>query len=253
MFKLTKYEFRKNITAPVILLVIVGLLEVVLLTSLAFESEKYSVLAYSLQVIIMFFSFFMILILSIISYSRELKSKSSYMTFMAPLSSYQIIGSKLLTTFIFAAIAGILFFLLLPMNAAAISSTFEEVGSFLDALKELMDFFDYNWTKVIINGAMILFELMISFYFVVALAYFAISLSSTVFQNKKFKWIFTSIVFIALYSVATYVAFKLPTIGEPTTLVEAFIGEIPMLSFYLACIIGGYIGSAMLLEKKISL
>ena len=100
---------------------------------------------------------------------------------------------------------------------------------------------------------MILLELMISFYFVVVLAYFAISLSSTVFQNKKFKWVVSSIIFIALYALIGYISFKLPTIGDPTTLSEAFLAELPVLAFYLVCIIGGYVGSAVLLEKKISL
>lgn len=253
MFKLTKYEFRKNITVPTVLLIVIGLLEVVMLVGLAMGSELYTVLGYSVQMLVMFFSFFMILILSIISYSKELRSKSSYMTFMAPVSAYQVIGSKLLSTFIIAALAGILFFVLLPLNSAAIASTLDEVGNFMDIMKELIEFFGYNLKKIIINGAMILFELMISFYFVVVLAYFAISLSSTVFQNKKFKWVVSSIIFIALYALISYISLKLPTIGEPTTLTEAFVGELPMLLFYLVCIVGGYVGSAILLEKKISL
>ena len=253
MLKLTKYEFRKNITVPIILLIVLGLLEVVLLAGVALDSKFYTILGYSVQMLVMFFSFFMILILSIISYSRELSSKSSYMTFMAPVSTYAVIGSKLLSTFILAALAGILMFILVPLNTAAMASTFDEVESFMDIMKELIELFGYNLKKIIINGAMILFELMTSFYFVVVLGYFAISLSSTIFQNKKFKWVVSTAIFIALYATATFISFKLPTIGDPTTLTEAFIAELPVLSFYILCIIGGYIGSAMLLEKKISL
>ena len=253
MLKLTKYEFRKNITVPIILLIVLGLLEVVLLAGVALGSEFYTILGYSVQMLVMFFSFFMILILSIISYSRELSSKSSYMTFMTPVSTYAVIGSKLLSTFILAALAGILMFILVPLNTAAMASTFDEVESFMDIMKELIEFFGYNLKKIIINGAMILFELMTSFYFVVVLGYFAISLSSTIFQNKKFKWVVSTAIFIVLYAIASFISFKIPTIGDPTTLTEAFLAELPVLSFYIVCIIGGYVGSAILLEKKISL
>ena len=35
MLKLTKYEFRKNLTAPIILLIVIGILELLFLVSVA--------------------------------------------------------------------------------------------------------------------------------------------------------------------------------------------------------------------------
>ena len=89
MLKLTKYEFRKNMSAPAILLIVIGILEIVFLCCLAVGKESYVGLSFGIQSVVMMFSYFIILVLSISSYSRELKSKSSYMTFMAPVSTYK--------------------------------------------------------------------------------------------------------------------------------------------------------------------
>ena len=53
MLKLTKYEFRKNITAPIILLVVIGLLEVAFLCSIALNKEDYVALFMSIQTVTM--------------------------------------------------------------------------------------------------------------------------------------------------------------------------------------------------------
>ena len=254
MFKLTKYEFRKNITAPAILLGVILAVEAFFLGSIALAPEKMAgILSFSLLALIMFFSFFIVQIFSIISYSKELRSKSGYMTFMAPISSYQVIGSKLLSTFFVAAIFGALIFVILPVNTAILDSTYSDASSFLKSMGDFIELIGYNLKEIFINIVIIVFELMISFFFVVVLAYLAISLSSTVFQEKKFKWVVTTVIFIVLYVATSYIASKIPTVNDPVTLGEAFLGELPVLGFYLVCIVGSYIGSAMLLEKKISL
>ena len=144
-------------------------------------------------------------------------------------------------------------FLLVVANSLGMEAKFTEVKDMLDIVKIFMEMFGYNMVEFLLNVVMFVVELMISFYLVVVLAYFAISLSSTVFQNKKFKWVVSTVIFLVIYISAVYIASKLPTIGDPNTLGEAFVSELPMVSFYLVCIIGGFIGSATLLEKKISL
>ena len=254
MFKLTKYEFRKNITAPAIFLAVILAVELFFLGSIAIAAEGFAApLAYGILTFIMLFSFFIVLIFSIASYSKELRSKSGYMTFMAPISTYQIIGSKLLSSFLVAAIFAVLFFVLLPVNTGLLASTYTNIGTFFDFAKEFIELLGYNFKEIVVNGAVLIFELMVSFYYVVVLAYFAISLSSTVFQEKKFKWVVTTVIFVVLYATTSFIADKIPMIGDPVTIGEAFIAELPVLSFYVVCIIASYIGSAMLLEKKISL
>ena len=253
MLKLAKYEFRKNLTGPIILLAVIGALELLFLGSMVLDKKGTMIIAFIVQLLAMFFSYYIILIMSISSYSRELRSKSSYMTFMAPVNAYQVIGSKLLSAFFVSAIFGAIMFLLVVANSLGMEAKFTEVKDMLDIVKIFMEMFGYNMVEFLLNVVMFVVELMISFYLVVVLAYFAISLSSTVFQNKKFKWVVSTVIFLVIYISAVYIASKLPTIGDPNTLGEAFVSELPMVSFYLVCIIGGFIGSATLLEKKISL
>ena len=254
MLKLTKYEFRKNMSAPAILLIVIGILEIVFLCCLAVGKESYVGLSFGIQSVVMMFSYFIILVLSISSYSRELKSKSSYMTFMAPVSTYKVIGSKLLTAFLTAAVFGIVLFILFPLNVILVGIKFDEVKNFADAVEQLMEFFGYHLTDIIVSGVMILVEIMVSFYLVVVLAYLAITLSSTVLQNKKFKGIVSFVLFGLIYFGLSWVSLKIPSvIDNPTGYVEAFLAEIPVLSFYLVCIVAGFFATGALLEKKVSL
>ena len=72
MLKLTKYEFRKNMSAPAILLIVIGIVEIVFLCCLALGKESYVGLSFGIQSVVMMLSYFIILVLSISSYSREL-------------------------------------------------------------------------------------------------------------------------------------------------------------------------------------
>ena len=253
MFKLAKYEFRKNLTGPIILFAVIGALELLFLGSKLLNKEGTMIVAFIVQLLAMFFAYYIILILSISSYSRELSSKSSYMTFMAPVNAYQVIGSKLLSAFFVSAIFGVIMFVFVMLNYLIMEAHFSQLNDIKEAFEVLMEIFGYNIAELLLNVVMFIVELMISFYLVVVLAYFAISLSSTVFQNKKFKWVVSTVIFLVIYISVVYMASHLPTIGDPTTLGQAFISELPTMLFYLVFIVGGYVGSAVLLEKAISL
>ena len=48
----------------------------------------------------------------------------------------------------------------------------------------------------------------------ITIAYLAVSLSSTVLQNKKIKGVVSFILFVALYVLVSYIAYKLPHLGK---------------------------------------
>ena len=90
----------------------------------------------------------------------------------------------------------------------------------------------------------------------ITIAYLAVSLSSTVLQNKKIKGVVSFILFVVLYVLVSYIAYKLPHLGKNVqveTMLDAMYKNIPQLILYVVCMIGSYIGSATLLSKKISL
>ena len=97
---------------------------------------------------------------------------------------------------------------------------------------------------------------LIHFFTLITVAYLAVSLSSTVLQNKKIKGVVSFVLFVVIYVLMSYIAFKLPHLGEgmqATTMLEAIYASLPQFTLYLVCMIGSYIGSAALLSKKISL
>ena len=97
---------------------------------------------------------------------------------------------------------------------------------------------------------------LIQFFTMITVAYLAVSLSSTVLQNKKIKGVVSFVLFVVIYVLMSYIAFKLPHLGEgmqATTMLEAIYAYLPQFTLYLVCMIGSYIGSAALLSKKISL
>lgn len=253
MLKLTKYEFRKNMTAPIILLIVIVALELFFLVSIAIGKEDYVGMAFGLQIMTMSFSYFIILILSIASYSRELNSKSSYMTFMAPVSTYKIVGSKLISSLIMGIFFAVLLFTMVPLNVTIISAKYSEVGNLIDLLEAYMDFYGFSLSEIIVNIFMIAVEIMISFYLIVVLAYLAITLSSTVFQSKRFKGFFSAIIFVVLYGIASYIAGTLSGSIETASLAEAFRAVLPSMLFYVLCIVSGFYATGTILDKKVSL
>ena len=176
------------------------------------------------------------------------------MTFMAPVSTYAIIGSKLLMAFLVAVFFGIVLAVLLPINVVIIGAKYDEVKNFTDAFELLMEFFGFSIKDLIINAIMVVFEIMVNFYLVVVLAYLSITLSSTVLQNKKFKGLVSAIIFGVIYFGLSWVALKIPQVIEnPTDYVEAFVSVFPTMLFYIMCIVAGFFATGTLLEKKVSL
>ena len=112
MFKLSKYEIRKNILGLVIMFGAIAGLEIYFLISAFLENARHTTISSSFLIMSSVIAYFGVLIYGVASYSKELNRKTGYMTFMTPVSSFSIIGSKLISTLIvgifFVALLGIL-------------------------------------------------------------------------------------------------------------------------------------------------
>ena len=95
---------------------------------------------------------------------------------------------------------------------------------------------------------------LVTFFFLIALAYFAITLSSTALQNKKIKGFISVLLFCVLAFVTIRIANALPKPYDvPLTYTQALLSSLPADIFQLLVAIGCTIGSALLLDKKVSL
>ncbi len=254
MLKLAKYEFIKSKNALIIIAVIFALFEGTFLYGIFSKDDAFTG---GSIVLLSFYSvscFFIVFALAIINYSKELNSKSSYLIFMTPNSPLKIIFSKILSTLIIGCAIVAVITILAVID---ITIMFEEFSS----LNRWKEFFEVIFKEMGVNTALLppiiigyIAEFIISFFSVVTLIYMAITLSSTVLQNSKFKGYLSFILIAAFIYIMVKVEGLLPIIHKyPQNSAEVVINLIPSTIFRLIIMTGSIIGSSTLLKKKVSL
>jgi len=189
MLKLMKYEFRKMRTMLIILLAVLFVLEGGFLLGSMNKDEDIQATCLLLLIILAVVTYIYVMIAGIVSYSRELKDRTGYLVFMAPVRPMGIVASKLLTTVLAAVGFGALFGLCAGLD-----------------FKYLMDFFGYDratWaemsiafrvafaeegitlTQLVLTAVSSIAEMFVSMIATMCAAYLAITLSATVMQKRK--------------------------------------------------------------------
>ncbi|MGN0436357.1 MAG: ABC transporter permease, partial [Wujia sp.] len=252
-----KYEYRKGVFPMIMAFVVFGVIEIYFLYGTAIKDERKTATAIMFLMLATFVSYIFVLIYGVVSYSSDLKNKSGYLTFMAPISTYSIIGAKLLATLLtgLTFVAVIAIFAVIDYSYAASVYHFDSI---IELLKQMLDNFGYDLTSSLFGLLAFIITFLIQFFMIVTVAYFAISLASTVLQNKKIKGVISFVIFIILIWVITGIAsMSTNAMGSSSngidTFIEALAYELPAIIFYLACSVASFIGSGYLLERKISL
>ena len=104
MFRLSKYELRKNRTALFVLLAGLAALQICFLIALRKETQDYAIIWSTILVLYAVVCYFAVFIFAITNYYREINSKTSYLVFMTPVSALSIILSKMLTVLVLGVI-----------------------------------------------------------------------------------------------------------------------------------------------------
>ena len=245
MLKMMKYEYRRGVFPLLVVITALAAAELLFVIGIFAEKDLLAGLGIIFLVMGGWASFMFVLIYGVIIYSQDLKNKTGYMVFMTPISNYKIIGAKLLSILLTGATLVVFLGLLIVVDYNLLKSHNGGVGTR-----------GLSIGSVIANVAGFIVVALIQFYTMITIAYLAVSLSSTVLQNKKIKGVVSFILFVALYVLVSYIAYKLPHLGKNVqveTMLDAMYKNIPQLILYVVCMIGSYIGSATLLTKKISL
>ena len=258
MLKMLKYEYRRALAPLFIIFILFGFEELYFLISTAMQKETHTTIATSLFVMLSFGCYIFVLIYGIVSYNRDLKNKEGYLVFMAPISSFQILGAKLLSILLTGITLVGAIFLFGSINYSFAASVYHFEG-FIDFLK--MGFESLGTSLASIVGGVLGFIIafLIEFFMTVTIGYLAISLGSTVLQNKKIKSFASFVLFIVLTGVVNGIAVSLPNMKNTARLAEVndlssmLLYMAPQLGVYLLVAVLCYIGSSFLLEKKISL
>lgn len=254
MLRLTKFEIRKNIIGIILIFSAIVASEIYFLISAFAESKDHTAISTVVLVIVSMVAYFCVFIFGVATYSKELNSKTSYLTFMAPVSSFSIIGSKLLSTLMVGVSIAVLLVIFAMVDMPLFENVFPETKLFTDFLEVITEAANFSLAEFGASILVFVLSMALSFFAAVSMAYLAITLSSTVFQNKKYKGIVSLAIFIGINWVITKVAGYLPEIYEgASNIKEVLISIVPSLLYFSAIMIVALFVTAKLLDKKVSL
>lgn len=254
MLKLTKYEFRKNRTLFIIFGIGLLLFQIYFMISTYSGNDEHTIISSTLLFTYLMVCYFSVFMLAISSYSKELNSKSSYLIFMTPNSALKIIFSKMFTILIIGIVLLILVCTLGYFDISMIFEAYPNVGTIAEFLDEMMSMFGINTNELIISIFTSVLEFIISFFSIVTLAYFSITLSATLLQNNKLKGFVSFVIFIVLSYLISFFSNMIPYLySDPENVLYVLISTLPVTIFNMVIMIASIIGCSILLEKKVSL
>lgn len=252
MGKLIKYEFRKQLLSKIVVGIVIAALEIYFAVGLIFEKENWVATSMVLLLFAAFISLFYFSFESIVTYSNDLKTKQSYMIFLTPRNMFQVVGAKLMTTIMQIVVVGCAFAAIAIGDVFLLFARFGKVKELVDMLKEF--FQSLTGVEIRLNELVYaILMVLIAWLVFIAMAMFAITLSTTLFSTWKFKGVASVAIFFAL----DWIIAKLAGLVVPTGFLQseylvvnteawAFIGV------YLGALVLCYFGTALLLEKKVS-
>ncbi len=253
MLKLIKYEYRKDLVAYLIMFFVMIALEAYVLIATAVHSETNLGISAALFVLGGSAGIFFIMVLGAISYSKEINSKFSYMTFMTPMSSKQILGSKYLSLFFATALLSVLYVAFGYFDVLLILDKFEDVNDIKNLVEMAFSVSGNNLGDAIAGLLGSLFLQWISLFSMVSFAYLAITLSATLLANKKGKGWASFGIFMAIFIVTRVIMVFLPRFDLGDSLLLVLLGSWPVVLFEIITIVGTFFGVAAMLDHKLSL
>ncbi len=252
MGKLIKYEFRKQLMSKVVVGCVVFALEVLFALGLFLEKEGWLATSCGLLFLVAFVSMFYFSFESIVTYSNDLRTKQSYMLFLTPRNMFQIVGAKLVTTILQIFVAGCAFAAIAIGDFLLVCAKFGKLKDLANLIKEFVEAMTGVEIRLV-EIVYVILMLLITWLVFIAMAMFAITLSATFLANFKFKGIVSVVLFFAIdWVVGKIAGLMIKTdflTGEylvVNTEAWAYIGV------YAVVLVLSYIGTALLLDKKVS-
>ena len=253
MFKMIKYEYRKDMPLYIIVVSLIVALTTYLGISIMSESEINLAISIILFILCGWGSVIFIMVIGVISYAREVNSKSSFMTFMTPLNTFEIVGSKYITLIITTIIATGLYVGGAYLNISLALFKYEEIDDVMEMLDYFLVYYQSSVTDILAAFLALIVTIWSSIFMTVSYAYLAITLSSTILANRRGKgWLAVGL-YMAISISANIVSAILPKFEFGDSFSAMIMSQWPTFVFQTLMIIGTYFGVSLLLKKKVSL
>ncbi|BCJ94534.1 hypothetical protein acsn021_21030 [Anaerocolumna cellulosilytica] len=252
MLKLMKYEFRKQALSKLVILSIIAFLEVMFVIGVLLENENTMATSMGFLGVLTIGAMFFLAFESIITYSNDLKQKCSYMLFLTPNSSYSIVGAKVVSAAIQVFVSGIAFVAIYAINGTILVAKFASIAEVKDLILE----FFRAVIKIDVDMSAILLVVAVILLFwinTITVAFFSITLSTTFLAEKKFKGVVSFILFFFInyvYGKITDLVLndRVNLMVHRETNIYLFLNILFLLCFTIIT----YVGTAWMLEKKVS-
>ena len=259
MLKLMKYEFRKN--RGLLLVFAIGLvgLELFYLYGLFLageNAEEKTALGASLLFFYTIVCFFTVFLLTVLNYSRELGTKSSYLIFMTPNSSYAIILSKLVYSLILGLCTAALLLILGVIDFNLLHTKFPDLETFRELLAVFLENANVPVHEIWLNVIAGIISFLAAFFASVSVCYLAITLGATFLYNfgPKLKGFLCFLLVLAMLIGSSKISSLLPVLYKtPATMWQSIITHLPATIFEVVLIIVCVLLCGHLLDKKVSL
>lgn len=244
MLKLMKYELRKTAFSKLVLLVITAVAEIAFLIGVFWKKDNILAMGIIFLVMCTIFGVIYIGIESVNVLHRDLNTKQSYMLFLTPKSSYQILGAKILENGIsiirqalFAALAAI------DVTVATLY-----IGGLKEMINLVSSFMEVNWSVTFTpaEAAFYFFGLLASWIVFIVNADLSVILSASVLAGKKGSGIAGFLIFLVISSVIGKLLDLIPVLKSMELTFVLYIAA----SFAIAAVL--YVISGWIMEKKLS-
>lgn len=184
MLKLMKYELRKTAFSKLVLLVITAVAEIAFLIGVFWKKDNILAMGIIFLVMCTIFGVIYIGIESVNVLHRDLNTKQSYMLFLTPKSSYQILGAKILENGISIIMAGA-FFAALAAIDVTVATLY--IGGLKEMINLVSSFMEVNWSVTFTpaEAAFYFFGLLASWIVFIVNADLSVILSASVLGRQK--------------------------------------------------------------------
>lgn len=258
MFRLSKYELRKNRTALLVLLAGLVALEIGFAFGIQSNKQENAITWMIFLVLYAVVCYFAVFIFAITNYYREINSKTSYLVFMTPVSSLGIILSKMLTVLVLGIILAGALGALGWLDLVLFVDHYSEYKSMGEMISEAMKSIGINTAQLTSSALFGIIVFLLSVFSTVAMLYFCITLAATLLQNSKLKLVVTIVLFVAgMYAdskIQNLIEKAHPMVYDDTVnFVQLLLQSWPYALANLIELAVFMILTTWLLEKKLSL
>lgn len=246
MLKLMKYELRKTMFSKMVILAVTAVAEIAFLCGVFLKSEDAMAWGILGLVLCAMVGISYIGIESLLVFHKDLNTKQSYMLFLTPRSSYQILRAKVLENGISIFVAGAFFAAIAVIDSSVAILHIGGLKELLDVLHDISVSFSVNINITPESALMAFLATLASWLMMIVAGDLAIVLSATVLAGKKLSGAASFIIYLLIALAAGKILDLLPVINNDYLEFGMMIGA----TFVLIGIM--YAAAGYIMEKKLS-